>query len=314
MYAHAGHQIGDAWYYVDETNGTVHMFYLADPLDGGQRFIGHAVSRDLCRWDTLPPALRPGPPESWDDLLLCTGSIIARDGRYWLAYSATDTASSTAEEPYRVQRGGMAVSDDIVAWHKLPDNPQTQVASPHYEEMSSGQRKMVHWRDPFLFDDGQAVYQLVCARRADGNVATRGTVALAVSVDMRQWEIRAPVEHDRCADEMEVPQVYEIDGRWYLVFCTLGRFLAPELAGRFEGQVPERSNFAMVGDSPFGPFHIHGTGQIVRHPPDAYFYAAQVLRLHGNWYLLATTHDKPGNSISDPVPVRADDTGIHERI
>ena len=87
--------------------------------------------------------------------------------------------------------------------------------------------------------------------------------------------------------------------------------LTPEFARRFRGEVPERTNFSMVGDSPFGPFHIHGTGQIVSHPPDAYFYAAQLVQLHGRWYLLATIHDAVSERISDPVPVRADEAGIH---
>ena len=52
-------------------------------------------------------------------------------------------------------------------------------------------------------------------------MGTRGTAALTQSTDMRHWEGGAPLEHDRIADEMEVPQVHHIDGRWYLVFCTL---------------------------------------------------------------------------------------------
>jgi beta-fructofuranosidase len=290
------------------------MFYLAWPLDrSGRVFVGHAVSRDLVRWETSSPALRPGPPGSWDDLNLCTGSVIKRDGRYWLAYAATDTRSSSTEEPFRVQRTGMAISDDLFVWHKVPENPLTQAGPPHYEGMSSGQRKMVHWRDPFLLDSGKFVYQLVCARRNDGDVATRGTAALARSTDMRQWEILAPVEHDRIAEEMEVPQVYQINGRSYLVFCTLGRFLSPSFSRRFQRAIPERSNFSMVGSSPFGPFHIHGTGQIVRHPPDAYFYAAQLVNFRQNWYLLATIIDGACSRISDPVPVYGDDSGVHER-
>jgi len=310
MYVHEGHHMSDAWYFVD--NDVVHMFYLSQPLGtSGPPVVGHAVSDDLVGWERLAPALRTGPPGSWDDLRLCTGSVIKRDGRYWLAYSATNTTDSSPAEMWRTQRVGLSVSDDLVTWEKLPGNPVTQAGPPRYEEMSTGQRKMVHWRDPFLFDDGDAVYQLIFARRADGDVATRGTVALARSIDMRTWEVLPPLEHDRVAEEMEVPQVYRIDGRWYLVFCTLGRFLSPDFAERFEGQLPERTNFSMVGDSPLGPFHIHGTGQIVRHGLDDYFYAAQLVNLRGKWYLLATVHDKEGERISDPVPVRADETGVH---
>jgi len=95
-----------------------------------------------------------------------------------------------------------------------------------------------------------------------------------------------------------------------LIFSTLGRFLSPSFARRFEGAVPERSNFSMVGSSPFGPFHIHGAGQIVCHPPDDYFYAAQLVNLRGNWYLLATIRDDASERISDPVCVRGEASGV----
>ena len=312
MYIHEGHHMSDAWYFVDESADAVHMYYLAQPINDGPPFVGHAVSRDLVSWQRLPPALRTGPPGSWDDLRVCTGSVMERGGQYWMAYSATGTTDSTLDEQHRVQRIGMAVSDDLATWRKLPENPVLQSGTDAYERMGSGQRKMVHWRDPFLLEHGGAVYQFIVARRTEGDPATRGTVALARSTDMRSWDILPPVEHERVADEMEVPQVYEIEGHWYLTFVTLGRFLSAHHAERFGGHVPERSNFSMVGDSPFGPFQIHGTGQIVDHPPDSYFYAAQLVRHRGGWYLLATVHDEASERISDPVRVYADGTGIHE--
>ncbi len=311
MYTYEDHMMHDAWYFVDESTGAVHMYHLAEPLNGGPSFVGHAVSHDLVTWERLPTALRPGPPGSWDDLRICTGSVLERDGRYWMAYSATSHRDSTLEEQYRVQRAGMAVSDDLTTWTRLPENPVTEAVAPHYEGMGTGQRRMHHWRDPFLFDSGDAVYQLVCARRDEGPTGSRGAVALARSTDMRTWDVLPPLEHDRISDEMEVPQLYRIGERWYLVFCTLGRFLTPEHAARFGDRLPERSNFSMVSDSPFGPFRVHGTGQIVEHDPDEVFYAAQLVEFKGEWHLLATAKDDRGERISDPVPVVADETGVH---
>ena len=233
MYSYEDHMMHDAWYFVDEPTDTVHMFHLAEPLEGGPSFVGHAISRDLVTWERLPTALRPGPPGSWDDLRICTGSVIERDGRYWMAYSATSLNDSTLEEQYRVQRAGMAVSDDLITWTKLPENPVTEAVAPHYELMGTGQRKMHHWRDPYLFDDGDAVFQLVCARRDEGPTDERGTVAIARSQDMRSWETLPPLEHDRISDEMEVPQLYNIGGLWYLVFCTLGTVLDPRTRRAF---------------------------------------------------------------------------------
>lgn len=312
MYIHEGHHIGDAWYYVDDDADRVHMFYLTRPLGSdGRHDVGHAVSRDLVHWDRLATVLKPGSPGSWDDLQLCTGSVMRRDGRYWLAYAATDHGSSSTAEPWRFQRGGMAVSDDLQTWQRLPENPVNEPGPPHYEAMGTGQREMGHWRDPFLFEHDGDVYQFICARRRDGDIRTRGTVALARSDDMRNWEVLPPIEHDRIAEEMEVPQVYAINGRWYLVFCTCGRFLSAEFAARFAGPIPDRLNLAMVADAPFGPYRIHGTGEMVPHAPEVYFYAAQLVHFQGSWHLLGTRNGDGPDRICDPVPVTADATGVH---
>ena len=79
MFVHEGHVIADAWYFVDETTDTCHMFYISWPIeeDGSKTpFVGHAITNDLFSWERLPPVLHQGPPGSWDDLRLCTGSII----------------------------------------------------------------------------------------------------------------------------------------------------------------------------------------------------------------------------------------------
>ena len=320
MFLHDGHAIGDAWYFVDALTDTVHMFYLAWPAeeDGSySSFVGHAVSKDLSSWVRLEPVLHSGPLGSWDDLRICTGSTIERQGRYWMAYSATSTKESSTDtvwDQYRVQRSGMAVSDDLVGWTKLSDNPTSEPDFRYYEGLSSGLRNMAHWRDPYLYDSGERIYQLICARRLDGDVSRRGAVGLATSTDMHKWEVLPPLEHDSIADEMECPQIYQINGRWYLVFCTLGKFFSKDYASRFKSKMPERSNFAMVSDNPLGPYKIYGTGQIIVHSPESYFYAAQLVSLRGQWYLLATIHDEGQDRISDPVCVYADEMGIHQKL
>jgi len=320
MFTHDGHAIGDAWYFVDNPTDTVHMFYLAWPEneDGSYNsFVGHAISKDLINWDRLEPVLRSGPIGSWDDLRICTGSTIEHQGRYWMAYSATSTKESTTDtiwDQYRVQRTGMAVSDDLTEWSKLFNNPTSEPDLRYYEGLSSGLRNMAHWRDPYLYDSSEQVYQLICARRLEGDVSQRGTIGLSRSKDMFEWEVLPPLEHDSVSDEMECPQIYEINGLWYLVFCTLGKFLSKDYAARFKNKIPERSNFAMVSNNPLGPYKIYGTGQIIIHPIDSYFYAAQLVPLRGAWYLLATIHDENPDRISDPVRVYADEIGIHQEL
>jgi hypothetical protein len=214
---------------------------------------------------------------------------------------------------YRTQRVGIAVSDNLHDWEKLPENPVTTAAPAHYEERSTGQREMVHWRDPFHLEHQGELYQLVTARRRDGDVTTRGTVALARSRDMHDWQVLPPLEHDRVSEEMELSQVNCIDGRWYLMFCTKASLLSPGFKDRFpDHQWTEYSTYSLVGESALGPYRIHGTGEVIVTPPADWFYAQQLVCFKGSWWLLGTIHDpEKGQWISDPFPLTADETGVH---
>lgn len=66
----------------------------------------------------------------------------------------------------------------------------------------------------------------------------------------------------------------------------------------------------MVGESPLGPFHIYGTGEIMPTAPPYWFYASQPVSFHGGWFLLGTIRDEEGDRISDPRPVVADEGGF----
>jgi beta-fructofuranosidase len=305
MFSLEGQRIGDAWYFVEDD--AIHAYFLVMPLEEQQSGwdIGHAVSRDLVHWTYVGPALTRGPKGSWDDKCLATGSVIRRDGKYWMAFTGHKY------EGFFVQRIGMAVSDDLEHWEKLLENPTGGADAAYYEIVSTGQRTLTHWRDPFMLDTGEEVIQYVCARQTEGDETIRGTIGLARSKDMSRWEAMPPPEHDRMTEEMEVPQVYLIDDRYYLVFCTHEHLLAPAFKARFPGHTFRSTNYAMVGDSPLGPFHIRGTGEIMLEALPYGFYAGQLVLFRGTWFLLGTIRDDAYTAISAPLPVVADDTGIH---
>ena len=306
MFSLEGRSIGDAWYY--EADDAIHMYFLTSVGDTKVGLdIGHAVTDDLVNWDYLGLALTRGSPGSWDDKNLATGSVIRRDGRYWMAFTG-----HRMKEPLFVQRVGMAVSDDLQRWQKLPENPISEADPEYYELVSTGRRTLTHWRDPFLFDAGTEVFQYVCARRTEGDVTARGAVGMARSTDMVRWESLPPPEHDRMTEEMEVPQVYAIAGRYYLLFCTHVVHLSPSYTSRFPGHAFRDTDYSMVGDSPLGPFRLHGTGEIMARAPATWFYASQLVSLKDEWFLLGTVRDDVGRtSISNPTPVVADETGVH---
>ena len=300
MYRHDGFWIGDAWYFVE--NDGVHMFYLTQSLRerakrGLAMHVGHAVSEDLRHWSYVGVALSAQGTSGWESWRLATGSIVEWQGQYWMAY----TGHEPSEEPFR-QRCGIAVSDDLYRWDRIEENPVTEPDGELYETSPSGTRKhTVHWRDPFLLVQDDHVLMLICARRNEGDTVLRGTVATAWSTDMRHWEIGPPLAHNPAGEEMEVPQLYHIGGRWYLLFC-MHPCMFPSSSPLSRRPV---SDYCMVGESPAGPFELYGTGMIAG-TAERGLYASQLVQYKGEWYLLGTVD----SSISDPYLVRAGETGL----
>ena len=204
----------------------------------------------------------------------------------------------------------LAVSDDLQHWEKLPANPTSLPDPTYYEIVSTGQRRVTHWRDPFLFDAGEEVIQYVCAWSVQGAETSHALSASARSTDMVSWEGLPPPEHDCMTEEMEVPKLYEIDIRYYLVFCTHDYWLDPAFVSRFPGHTFRSTDYSMVGDSPLGPFRMHGTGQIMPQDPSHWFYASQLVQLAGTWFLLGTFRTDAGSGITDPLPVADDEAGL----
>jgi beta-fructofuranosidase len=68
-------------------------------------------------------------------------SVLPRDGRFYMLYTALCRA-----EAGRVQRVGLAVSDDLETWVKEP-GPIIEAAAPHYRTDRDG-APWVAWRDP----------------------------------------------------------------------------------------------------------------------------------------------------------------------
>ena len=309
MFSLPGSTIGDSWFVVSD--GVAHGFFCtsSDPdIPSYNWDIGHVVSRDLVHWQYVGLAVERGAGESWDSQTLSTGSILAWKGRYWMAYSALRRDENPPTR--KVHRVGLAVSDDLYRWTKYERNPVNERAPRHYERLGPAHKAYGQWRDPFLFHAGGRVHQLVCARSKHPDRSRRGTVGLATSRDMRTWQVGPPLRVDPIATEIEVPQVYLIDGRHYLLCCTSADRIAPWFKRRFPGHPFRNADFSMVGESPLGPFRIHGAGEVL--PPDAPVrpYASRLIQWHGQWVMLGTANVGGTRFICDPIPVVATEIGV----
>ena len=312
MFSLPGHTIGDAWFAVHE--GTAHCFFCTSPApDPSWHWdIGHAVSADLRRWRYLGLTLRRGSAGSagsaWDSQTLSTGSVVAYGGRFWMAYSGLRRGENPPTR--KVHRVGLAVSDDLMHWPKCGHGPANERDPRQYERLGPAHGAYGQWRDPFLLVDDERVYQYVCARSRATDRGRRGAVGLAVSDDMSRWRVGPPLPVPPFAREIEVPQVYTIDGRYYLMCCAPARWLAPWFTRQFPGHRFGDGDYALVGEGPTGPFVLHGTGEILPADAEVRPYASRLVPWQGAWYLLGTVRSGEEQYLSDPIRVVVDAEGI----
>ncbi|MDI6910246.1 hypothetical protein [Nocardioides sp.] len=104
-------------------DGTVHLFHVR-VTEGGYR-IHVALSDDGVRFrEVADPVLDVGPPGSWDGHTVTTPKVF-RDGDRWCLSYAGD--ARRLDDPSGI---GLAYSDDLVTWRKLPGNPVFAVGTP----------------------------------------------------------------------------------------------------------------------------------------------------------------------------------------
>ncbi len=193
-------------------DGVYHAFYLKAPLpplrNGAHHTpYAHVASRDLAHWEELPLAIEPGPPGSPDSVSCFTGSIIERDGRFYLFYTGFPGEN-------KAQTVCLATSIDLITWQKDPRNPIIEADSRWYEA--------IDWRDPFPFwnDEAGEYWMLLAAREKDGPANRRGCIALMTSPDLEAWEVKPPFWSPRLYYTHECPDLFRWDDFWVLVYST----------------------------------------------------------------------------------------------
>jgi beta-fructofuranosidase len=204
-------QIGDIdvlWH-----DGLFHLFHLVLP---NHDYIAHAVSEDGLTWRRIDNALFISNPGHFDDDMLWTMHVSPdphREGRWRMFYTGLRIA-----EGGRVQRVGLAVSDDLYHWEKIrsADYP-LEASGPYYEHSVDAGREWVSFRDPYFVRHDDRGYLLIAARINQGPLIRRGCVALAEEVEPGRFELGEPLFYPGRYDDVEVPGLFELDNRFYLI-------------------------------------------------------------------------------------------------
>ncbi|MGD2177218.1 MAG: glycosyl hydrolase family 32 [Anaerolineae bacterium] len=295
-----------------------HIFYLQAPRALGDSelrhwnvSIGHAVSQDLWKWQVLPDALHPSPADSnaFDDYTTWTGSVIQHKGIWHLFYTG-----GKRSEKGLIQRIGLATSTDLIHWKKHPGNPLI-VADPRWYELLD--LELWHdqaWRDPWVFQHpGKGDFHaFITARVNHGPPGGRGVIAHARSDDLIHWEVLPPVTEPGDFGHLEVPQLVEIEGRYYVLFCAQASVHSALWLQR-TGLEPLTGIHYLVGDDPLGPFRSATDEFLVGDTVGSLYSAKLVLNPVNEWVVLAARMIAPDGAfvgtLSAPFPVTLDRAG-----
>lgn len=304
-----GKWIWDFW--LVRENDRHHVFYLQAPLSPGgpalrhhQASVGHAVSPDLRSWRVLDDALRPGPPGSWDDLAIWTGSVIDHADRWYMLYTGI-----CKQENGLVQRIGLAVSDDLLHWEKHPANPVLHADPRWYELLDLDRWRDQSWRDPWVFrnPDDSSFHALITARSRAGAPGGAGVIGHARSADLVEWEVLAPLTEPGRAAQLEVPQLVKLNGRYeLLVSCQAeDHFVSEPAALDGPGQT---GTFIYSAEQILGPYAYTGGPVAAPDGPLGPLYAGKLVQSHdGTWYFMAFSGDGDRSftgELTDPLPIR----------
>lgn len=310
--------IWDSWYF--KQGDLWHGYFLqADKSikDPEQRHFNvsqaHATSEDLVNWDHKGTCFEPAASPAWDDSTTWTGSVMQDDqGQYHLFYTGTQKS-----EDSMYQRIGHAVSDDLHSWQRVGDGLCLDLEGPnakYYEvEFMKG-----HWhdramRDPWVIKNPQGSgWLMFFTARASGieEANAAGAIGLATSDNLNDWTLQPPVFVGGFG-QLEVPQVFEVDGRWYCLFCTADIHWSKAFTESHPGPAVSGNHY-LIADSALGPWRLPD-GEFLDGESPCYRYAARILETDEGLKLLGF-HDQGEQGfvglVLDPETVEVTDEGL----
>ena len=222
-----GGSAGDAIPYYHA--GKYHLFYLRS------KSWAHLVSENLVNWTELPPAIRidetdplgPDAEECW------TGSIVEKDGTFHLFYTGKNM-----RDPRGDQKVMVATSRDLIQWTKQPDRTFYADGKIYWSKPVNGPIDAVNYhhqafRDPAVFwnEEAKEWWMLLHAIQADGSAPAMG---LYTSKDLVKWNAREPLMTYAMALSGDCPDIFELNGSWYILNGNYEFTWAPELAGPWD--------------------------------------------------------------------------------
>jgi beta-fructofuranosidase len=224
---------------------------------------GLAKTNDGVTWEEVGDIIMPGQEGSWDESLWA-GGISEQEDRYVIYYTAVKRL-----ERQPSCKIGKAYSEDLIHWEKDTSNP---VFTFDPTNLYYSDEPKLSFRDPFFFQYEGKKYLLFCAKDKSMEGGRRGCVGMVEEVEPNHFKWMPPLFSPGIyEDGLECPALYEIEGRWYLLYGIDGAF-----------------RYA-VADSPFGPFVSFQNDQLF----STNNYVSRIVRFRGKLLLYHWYRDYP---------------------
>ena len=195
---------GFSWF-----KGYYHMFYQYYPYaaEWGPMHWGHARSKDLVHWETLPVALAPDEHEDG----CFSGSAVVYDDKLWLIYTGHHlTNPDDSEEFYQDQN--IAWSEDGIHFTKYEGNPVLRAPADNTK----------HFRDPKVWQEGDTFYMVLGSQGSD----ELGRALLYESSDLKHWQPVSVLDKALSLKTegymWECPDFFHLDGQDVLLMSPQG--------------------------------------------------------------------------------------------
>lgn len=193
---------GFSWY-----QGEYHMFYQYNPYDTqwGPMHWGHAVTKDLIRWENRPCALAPDTFPDREAGCFSGGAAELPDGRHLLMYTGCRREKHLDGTICDVQTQNLAIGDGV-DYQKYPGNPVLSEL-----DLPEGASR-IDFRDPKIWRESDGSWRCVVANRAEDET---GQLLLFTSPDAFHWSYlsKLAVNHGRFGRMWECPDYFLLDGK-----------------------------------------------------------------------------------------------------
>lgn len=241
----------DSWYFKE--GDSYYAFHLQAPKSLGDpnlrhinASIGLSRSQDLQKWEVATEVI--GSSESgFDSQATWTGSVVKdpTTGTFHLFY----TGMEIINEKF-VQTVGHATSQDLMKFTRTSTTPILRADARWYGTQEESERNDEAFRDPwvFFYDRDHMWHMLVTAQLRGKHPMNQGTIAHATSRDLYLWEHQGPLVHDVNIFQLEVPQIVELYGKYFLIFCVDIKHITNPKPHFKTG------TYCVPADSPTGPF------------------------------------------------------------